>query len=147
MAWHEIYQLLESECDKALARADGTVDLPALSDAASDSMILAKFPESPARLTDRIIDEVCEHFATHRQWPVSGATPEIAVLLLARLAAGRDLAEFVCQAQKKAPSEYPLLDSNADSQLLLRWILIDCWHHAGFWRGIYQRKGTDDRTT
>ncbi len=130
--WRALYQFLEAERRTLLTESDNLKTACVSSASFVKSQALLE-PERSARLQRRggVVDEVCSAFAHTRRWPAMSRS--LAPLLLDRLVAARDLAEYISQPDRAEPNE-PL---EIDCELTLRWALIEYWHMGGLWRPRY----------
>ena len=88
---------------------------------------------SPERWQE--VDLACSSFAASHQWP-----PDMSFLVwmdcLARLRQARQFADFVSDPARRAPWNH--VSQKFEYPDLLRWLLVEYYHVAGFFREMYE---------
>ena len=132
MTWMEVFELLDGEIRKTLSPLQGKGKV---------------FEDGPANdpyenETEKGVDLACAYFAENRKWP--HFKPVLARKVFRRIAIAREFARFVAcpEHKEKHPANMPQL-RDSDSEML-RWILIDYYWKAGFWRSIYCLSALDE---
>lgn len=136
VSWRQMFEILDREYQAALAQAG---------DRLANSVAHPEPPPLDARalldhtrmlLPGGTLDALCAEFARHLKWHrMNSAT---AAKLFVRLQEARDLAQFVLMSSDREPFPAGAPVNFGDREQMIRWVLVDYWHHAGFWRSCYQ---------
>ena len=76
-------------------------------------------------------------FASDFRWP-EDTSEEFLIECYTRLHQAKELVQFVLSSANEIPMNHTAHGVDLPDEMLIHWLLIDYWHHAGIWRQVFQ---------